>query len=151
MHSNNDSATARQTEILLVDDDDGDVLLTQKTFEKAKIYNNLHVVRDGCEALEFLRRNGDYAAAQRPDLILLDMHMPNMDGMQTLKEIAVDSDLASIPIFILTSSLSDIETIQNQGLPATNFIEKPVDLDKVAKIVKSLGNFWFSIVRVADV
>jgi two-component system response regulator len=150
MPSNNHSAQVRRAEILLVDDDEGDVLLTQKTFQRVKLYNHLHVVRNGVEALALLHRQGKYSSAQRPDINLMDMHMPEKDGMQTLKEIKADSDLVSIPVFILTSSLLDIENIKKHGLPAPNFVEKPIDLDKVSKIVNSLEDFGLGIVRVSD-
>ncbi len=135
-------------DILLVEDDEGDVLLTKKALANGKIYNSLCVAKDGVEALAFLRKEGEYAAAPRPDLILLDLNMPRMDGRETLAQIKQDENLRSIPIVVLTTSDSDQDVLQSYDLQASCYITKPVDLEKFTSVVRAIKDFWFSVVKL---
>ncbi|HUE97028.1 MAG TPA: response regulator [Longimicrobiaceae bacterium] len=135
-------------EILLVEDNPGDVRLTREAFKDAKVRNNLHVVDDGVKALEFLRSEGEYAAAPRPDLILLDLNLPRKGGREVLQEIKSDPDLLQIPVVVLTSSEADQDIAQAYELHANCFITKPVDLDQFLSVVRSLEDFWLTIVRL---
>jgi CheY-like chemotaxis protein len=135
------NSTPELIDILLVDDDEGDVLLTRKALDRGKMLNNLHVARDGVEALEFLRKEGDFSDAVRPDLILLDLNMPRKDGRQTLAEIKSDPDLKGIPVVILTTSESNIDVAESYNLQASCFITKPVDLTQFTKVIESLKEF----------
>lgn len=137
----------KQIDILLVDDDEGDVLLTQKALDRGKMLNKLHVARDGVEALEFLRRAGKFSDAVRPDLILLDLNMPRKDGRQTLAEIKADPDLKGIPVVILTTSESDMDVAESYNLQASCFVTKPVDLTQFTKVIESLKEFWLCVVK----
>lgn len=135
-------------QILLVEDDPGDVELTQYMIKKAKIFVNLHVVTDGLEAMAFLRREGKFAGATRPDLILLDLNLPGMDGREVLAEVKADPALKSIPVVVLTTSQSDEDVLKSYCLGANCFVTKPVGLDQFAKLVAALEDFWFTIVRL---
>ena len=134
--------------ILLVEDSPGDVRLTREAFKDAKIYINLHVAKDGIEAMAFLNREGEYAAVPRPDLILLDLNLPRKDGRQVLEEIKESPSLKSIPVVILTTSASDEDVLRSYRLHANCYISKPVDLDGFLKVVASIDNFWLSIVTL---
>jgi len=138
----------RPIEILLVEDNPGDVRLTQEAFREAKVNNELHRVEDGVEAIKFLRREDQYENARRPDLILLDLNLPKKDGREVLSEIKSDKDLKAIPVVILTTSKAeeDIEKMYNGH--ANCYISKPVDIDKFVTVVKSIESFWFSIVKL---
>lgn len=136
----------RPAEILLVEDNPGDVELTREGFQEAKIKNNLHVVPDGVAAMEFLRREGKYAEAPRPDIVLLDLNLPKKDGREVLAEIKDDDDLKTIPVVILTTSKADEDIVKSYQLSANCYITKPVDYAGFAQIVKSIENFWFSVV-----
>lgn len=135
-------------EILLVEDSPGDVRLTQEALKDSKLYNNLNVVPDGVEALAFLRRQGHYANAPRPDLILLDLNLPRMDGRQVLQEIKNDENLKRIPVVVLTTSSNETDIFITYNLHANCYISKPVDFTQFINVVKSIESFWFSIVKL---
>jgi CheY-like chemotaxis protein len=148
-----DGATQRMPkliDILLVDDDPGDVLLTRKALSNGKIYNKLHVAEDGIEALSFLRREGKFADAPRPELILLDLNMPRKDGRETLAEIKADENLRGIPVVILTTSDADQDVAKSYNLQASCYITKPVDLEQFTKVVQSINNFWLCVVTFPE-
>jgi chemotaxis family two-component system response regulator Rcp1 len=135
-------------EILLVEDNLGDVRLTVEALKDAKVHNNLHVAEDGVEAMAFLRREGKYADAPRPDLILLDLNLPKKDGREVLAEIKEDPDLRRIPVVILTVSRAEEDILRSYDLHANCYITKPVNLDQFLKVVKSTEEFWFTIVKL---
>lgn len=135
-------------EILLVEDSPGDVRLTKEALKDSKLYNNLNVVPDGVEAIAFLRREGNYANAPRPDLILLDLNLPRMDGRQVLQEIKNDDSLKRIPVVVLTTSANETDIFITYNLHANCYITKPVDFSQFMSVVKSIENFWFSIVKL---
>ena len=135
-------------EVLLVEDSPGDVRLTREAFKDAKVHINLHVAYDGAEAMAFLKREGAHADAPRPDLILLDLNLPKKSGREVLEEIKEDPVLMSIPVVILTTSASEQDILRSYLLHANCFITKPVDLDGFLKVVKSIDNFWLSIVKL---
>jgi CheY-like chemotaxis protein len=138
----------RPIEILLVEDNPGDVRLTIEALKEAKVRNRLSVAKDGVEALAFLRREGSYAEAARPDLILLDLNLPRKDGREVLAEIKVDTSLRSIPVVILTTSRADQDILKSYELHANCYITKPVDLDQFITVVKSIESFWLTIVTL---
>jgi two-component system, chemotaxis family, response regulator Rcp1 len=135
-------------EILLVEDSPGDVRLTREALKDAKMYINLHVAEDGVEATAFLNREGKYADVPRPDLILLDLNLPKKNGRHVLQEIKESPSLKSIPVVILTTSASEEDVLRSYQLHANCYITKPVDLDGFIKVVKSIDNFWLSIVKL---
>ncbi|BCR04211.1 two-component system response regulator [Desulfuromonas versatilis] len=135
-------------EILLVEDNPGDIRLTQEALKEAKIFNNLHVARDGEEALAFLKRTAPFLQAPRPDIILLDLNLPKLDGREVLGEIKQDPQLRSIPVVILTTSDAEEDILKAYDLHANCYINKPVDLQKFMEIVKQIEAFWFSIVKL---
>ena len=135
-------------EILMVEDNPGDVRLTQEALKESKVRNKMHVVGDGVEALAFLRREGQYAAAPRPDLILLDLNLPKMNGREVLVEIKEDPDLKRIPVVILTISQAEEDILKTYNLHANCYITKPVDFDQFIKIVRSIEEFWLTIVKL---
>lgn len=141
-------STGTPIEILMVEDNPGDVRLTVEALKETKVRNNLNVVRDGAEALAFLRRQGRYETAPRPDLILLDLNVPRIDGRRVLAEIKADADLRRIPVVILTSSQAEEDIIRTYDLQANCYVTKPVDLDQFIKVVQSIETFWLSIVRL---
>jgi CheY-like chemotaxis protein len=134
--------------VLLVEDNPGDVRLTIEALEENKFHVDLDVVKDGIEALEFLRQQGQYAEARRPDLILLDLNLPRKDGREVLAEIKSDPDLQRIPVVILTTSQAEEDILKTYNLHANCYVTKPVDLDQFIKVVKSIEEFWFTIVRL---
>ena len=137
--------------ILLVEDNDGDARLTIEALKKdAKINNELHHVKDGVEAMAYLQRKGEYNAqnAPRPDLILLDLNMPRMDGREVLNEIQKNPELVSIPVIVLTTSQSEIDIIQSYDLNANCYISKPVEFDSFMKVIHSINQFWFTVVKL---
>ena len=138
----------RPIQILLVEDNPGDADLTREGLEESKIRNKLHVVRDGVEAMEFLQKKGRYADVARPDLILLDLNMPRMDGREVLAAIKADKKLRAIPVCVLTSSEAEKDVVQSYELHANCYITKPVDLDGMTRIVKSIESFWLQIVKL---
>jgi len=143
-----DTAFSRPAEILLVEDNPGDVRLTEETLKDFKVLNHLSVVGDGVEALVFLRREGKYASASRPDLILLDLNLPRKDGREVLAEIKVDEQLRRIPVVILTTSSAEQDILSSYELHANCYIKKPVDLDQFAAVVRSIEAFWFTTVKL---
>ncbi len=138
----------KPVEILLVEDNPGDVRLTQEALNDGKVRNNMHVVEDGVEAVAFLRREGKYADAPRPDLILLDLNLPKKDGREVLAEIKTDEDLKRIPVVVLTTSKAEQDIFRAYDRHANCYITKPVDLDQFIKIVKGIEEFWFTIVKL---
>ena len=138
----------RPIQILLVEDNPGDVDLTREGLNESKIRNKLHVVRDGVEAMDFLRKKGRYADAARPDLILVDLNMPRMGGREVLAAIKADKKLRAIPVCVLTSSEAEKDIVQSYDLHANCYITKPVDLDGMIRIVKSIESFWLQIVKL---
>jgi chemotaxis family two-component system response regulator Rcp1 len=135
-------------EILLVEDNPGDVLLIQEALRDSKVHNALHVAQDGEEAMAFLLRQGDHIEAPRPDLILLDLNLPKKDGYEVLSEIKNDEKLKDIPVVILTTSQREEDILKSYRLSANCFITKPVDLNQFFKVIQSVEDFWFSIVKL---
>ena len=135
-------------EILLVEDSPGDVRLTREAFKDAKVHINLRVASDGAEAMDFLNRAGEHANALRPDLILLDLNLPKKDGREVLEEIKQSPTLKSIPVVVLTTSASDADILRSYKLHANCYITKPVDLDGFLNVVRSIDNFWLSVVQL---
>jgi two-component system, chemotaxis family, response regulator Rcp1 len=143
-----DKGACRPIEILMVEDNPGDVRLTVEALKEAKVRNNLHTVEDGVEALAFLRREGRYAEVPRPDLVLLDLNLPKMNGREVLAEIKEDPDLKRIPVVILTISQAEQDIVKSYNLHANCYITKPVDLDQFLEVVKSIENFWLTVVML---
>ncbi len=135
-------------EILLVEDNPGDVELTTMALQDAKIINHVTVVEDGLEAMALLHRQGKYATASRPDAILLDLNLPKMDGRAVLAEIKRDEDLRTIPVVVLTTSDDDADILKAYDLHANCYVTKPVDVKQFLKVVKSIEDFWFTIVKL---
>jgi two-component system, chemotaxis family, response regulator Rcp1 len=140
--------SGRPIEILLVEDNPGDVRLTIEGLNEGKVRNNLHVARDGVEALAFLRREAPFADAVRPDLILLDLNLPRKDGREVLADIKSDHDLRTIPVVVLTTSRAEQDVLHSYQLQANCYITKPVDLEQFITVVKSIENFWLTIVTL---
>jgi two-component system, chemotaxis family, response regulator Rcp1 len=139
---------SRPVEILLVEDNPGDVRLTREALREGKVRNNLYVAPDGVEALRFLRREGEYADAVRPDLILLDLNLPKKDGREVLEDIKADPALRYLPVVVLTSSEAEQDIVRAYDLHANCYVTKPVDLDQFIHVVHSIENFWFTIVKL---
>jgi two-component system response regulator len=135
-------------EILLIEDNPGDVELTKIALEDSKISVNLNIVEDGVEAIAFLRREGKYANVPHPDIILLDLNLPKKDGREVLAEIKADEKLKRIPVVVLTTSQAEEDVLKVYNLSANCYITKPVDFDQFVKIVQSIENFWFTIVKL---
>ncbi len=140
--------SVKPVEILLVEDNPGDVRLTIEGLREGKVRNNLQIVEDGAEALAYLKREGKYKDAVRPDLILLDLNLPKKDGREVLSEIKADEDLRHIPVVVLTSSKAEQDILRAYSLHANCYITKPVDLDQFISVVESIEDFWFSIVKL---
>lgn len=138
----------RPIEILMVEDNPGDVRLTLEALKEGKVRNNLHTVADGEEAMKFLRRQDNYAKAPRPDLILLDLNLPKKNGREVLAEIKADPDLKRIPVVILTVSEAEQDIIKSYNLHANCYITKPVNLEQFIQVVRSIEDFWLSIVML---
>lgn len=139
---------SRAIDILLVEDDPGDELITREAFEHNKINNNLYVARDGEEGLDFLYRRGEYADAPTPDLILLDLNLPKYDGRQLLEQIKSDADLCHIPIVVLTTSSAEEDILRSYKLHANAYVTKPVDLDQFMSAVRQIDQFFVQVVRL---
>jgi CheY-like chemotaxis protein len=133
---------------MLVEDNPGDVRLTREALREAEIRNRLHVVRDGVEALAWLRREGAFGGAPRPDLILLDLNLPRKDGRQVLAEIKADPDLRRIPVVVLTTSQDEDDILRSYNLYANSYIVKPVDLERFMGVVRSIEAFWLTVVKL---
>ena len=144
----NGATSGRPIEILLVEDNPGDVRLTVEGLKESKVRNNLHVARDGVEAMEFLRRTGRYGGAVRPDLILLDLNLPRMDGREVLAEVKSDAKLKTIPVVVLTTSRAEQDVLRSYELQANCYITKPIDLEQFIDVVRSIEDFWFTIVTL---
>ena len=138
----------RPVEILLVEDNPGDVRLAIEALKEAKVRNNLHVVEDGVEAMAFLRKEGQYTAVPRPDVVLLDLNLPKKDGREVLAEIKADDNLKRIPVVILTVSKAEEDILKTYNLHANCYITKPLDLDQFLSVVKSIEDFWLTIVTL---
>ena len=135
-------------EILLVEDNPGDVRLTKEALKEGKVYSNLHTVKDGVEAMEFLRRQGKYKDVPRPDIILLDLNLPRKDGREVLEEIKSDEVLKRIPVVVLTTSKAEEDVVRTYNLHANCYVTKPVDLEKFMVVVKSIDVFWLTVVTL---
>jgi two-component system, chemotaxis family, response regulator Rcp1 len=138
----------RPIQILLIEDNPGDVLLTKEALTEGKVANNLAVAIDGEEALAFLRREGKYEGAIRPDLILLDLNLPRKDGREVLAEIKDDPDLRRIPVVVLTTSNAEQDILKTYDLHANCYIRKPVDLQQFLQVIRAIDDFWLTIVRL---
>jgi two-component system, chemotaxis family, response regulator Rcp1 len=145
---NHNSTDWRPIEILLIEDNPGDVDLTKEALQEAKVRNRLHVVDDGAKAVEFLYKRGEYADAPRPDIILLDLNLPKKDGRQVLVEIKADPQLAEIPVVILTTSQAEEDIVRSYQLHANCYITKPVDFKQFMRVVKSIEEFWLTVVKL---
>ena len=137
-------------EVLLVEDDPGDELMTREAFEDNKIRNTLHVVRDGQEALDFLYRQGEYGDAPRPDLVLLDLNLPKYDGRQVLERIKTDPEMALIPVVVLTTSSAEEDILRSYKLHANAYVTKPVDFDGFIEAIKQIDHFFVSVVQLPN-
>jgi CheY-like chemotaxis protein len=144
------ASTGRAIEILLVEDNPGDVRLTIEALNEGHMRNNLRVARDGVEALEFLRHQGRFADAVRPDLILLDLNLPRMDGREVLAAVKSDPQLKTIPIVVLTTSHAEQDILNSYELQANCYITKPVDLEKFITVIRSIENFWLTVVTLPN-
>ena len=138
----------RQIEVLLVEDDPGDVVMTREAFHDYKVRNTLHVVNDGTEAMAFLRQEGEFAGRPRPDLVLLDLNLPKMDGREVLEAIKSDPDLASIPVVVLTTSENEDDVLRSYSLHANAYVTKPVDFERFIEVVRQIDDFFISVVRL---
>jgi len=138
----------RQVEILLVEDDPGDVLMTREAFADYKLRNQLHVVDDGAEAMAFLRQEGQYSDRPRPDLVLLDLNLPRMDGREVLEAIKSDPELASIPVVVLTTSEAEDDVLRSYSLHANAYVTKPVDFERFIEVVRQIDDFFVTVVRL---
>ena len=138
----------KPVEILLVDDNPGDARLAVEAFKEAKVRNNIHIVDDGIKAMAFLRREGEYAQMPHPDVILLDLNLPKKDGRQVLAEIKADADLKRIPVVVLTVSKAEEDILKSYNLHANCYITKPIDLDQFLEVIKSIENFWLTVVTL---
>jgi CheY-like chemotaxis protein len=140
--------TVEPIRILMAEDDPEDQMFVRKAFREARSINVLACVNDGEELLQYLRRQGKYAKAAPPDVLLLDLNMPKMDGMEALKEIKSDPDLKSIPVVILTTSAADEDIIRSYDLGASSYIQKPVTFEKMLEVVETIGKYWLGIVKL---
>ena len=139
---------AAPIEILLVEDNLGDMRLTQEALKEGKVYSNLHWAKDGVEALEFLQRRGKHQNAPRPDIILLDLNLPRKDGREVLEEIKTDDELKQIPVVVLTTSKAEEDVVRSYALHANCYVTKPVDLEKFIVVVQSIDRFWLTVVTL---
>jgi two-component system, chemotaxis family, response regulator Rcp1 len=135
-------------EILLIEDNMRDARLAQETLKDSKVHNNLYCVEDGVEAMDFLRRQKEYAGAPPPDLILLDLNLPRKDGREVLAEIKEDPKLRLIPVVIMTSSEAERDLVRTYGLHANAYVVKPIDLDRFVEVVQAIKDFWLTIVKL---
>jgi len=140
---------AKPIEILLVEDNPGDVRLTKEALKDSRVANNLHITMDGVEALAFLRKQGKHAGVPRPDLILLDLNLPKKNGREVLEEIKKEEALRHIPVVILTTSQAEQDVVESYRLQANAYVTKPVDLDQFLKVVSSIEQFWLEIVKLS--
>jgi CheY-like chemotaxis protein len=138
----------RPIEVLLVEDDEGDVLMTREALEEGKVLNRLNVVGDGVEAINYLRRTANHRRATRPDLILLDLNLPKIDGRQVLAEVKGDPGLRRIPIVVLTTSEAEEDVLRSYDLHANAYVTKPVDFDRFVEVIRQIDEFFISVVRL---
>ncbi|MFG1700799.1 response regulator [Nonomuraea sp. NPDC049309] len=138
----------RPIEVLLVEDDPGDILLTREAFDLNKVHNRLNVVNDGEQAMAFLRREGAYADAPRPDLILLDLNLPRMSGTEVLREVKADAVLRTIPVVVLTTSEAEEDILRSYRLHANAYVTKPVDFEQFIRVVRQIDDFFVSVVKL---
>ena len=143
-----DAETVRPIEVLLVEDDEGDVLMTREALHEGKVLNRLTVVGDGVEAVDYLRRNEPYTDAPRPDLILLDLNLPKKDGRQVLADIKADAELRRIPVVVLTTSAADEDVLGSYDLHANAYVTKPVDFDRFVEVIRQIDDFFISVVQL---
>jgi CheY-like chemotaxis protein len=141
-------ATGRPIVILMVEDNPGDVRLTQEALKEGKVHNTMYVVGDGVEAMAFLRHQGEHINAPRPDLILLDLNLPKKDGREVLAEVKEDPDLRRIPVVILTTSSAEEDILKSYDLHANCYVTKPVDLEQFLTVVKRVNGFWLEVVKL---
>jgi CheY-like chemotaxis protein len=132
----------------LVEDNEGDAHLTQEALKKAKVRNRVHVASDGVEAMQFLKREGEFTQAPRPDLVLLDLNLPNMDGREVLEAMKADAELRTIPVVVVTSSAAEQDVVRSYSLNANCYVTKPVDLQQFFHVLGSVGDFWLDIVKL---
>jgi len=144
----NTGELGRPAEILLVEDNPGDVRLTMRALQEGKVRNHLTVIPDGEEALAFLHRQGQYADAARPDLILLDLNLPKIDGREVLAELKADESLRRIPVVVLTASKAEEDILRSHNLNVNSYVAKPVDLEQFLRLVKSVQDFWLTVVKL---
>jgi CheY-like chemotaxis protein len=135
-------------DVLLVEDDPGDVVLIKEAFEYNKVHNALHIVSDGVEALEFLYQRGRYEGAPRPDLVLLDLNLPRKDGREVLEEVKADRDLRTIPVVVLTTSEAEEDILRSYDLHANAYVTKPVDFDRFIEVVRLIDDFFVTVVKL---
>ena len=135
-------------DILLVEDDDGDVLMTREAFEYHKIRNRLHVVNDGEKALQFLRRQGPYGDVPRPGLILLDLNLPRKDGREVLADLKADPELCVIPVVVLTTSEAEEDILRSYSLHANAYVSKPVDFSRFVEVIRQIDEFFVTVVKL---
>ena len=145
-----DQEPGEPADVLLVEDNPGDVRLTREAFEQGDVATNLHVANDGDEALAFLRNEGEYANAPTPDIVLLDLNLPRKNGDEVLAEIHADPELAGVPVVVLTSSESESDVVRCYDLQANAYLTKPVDPGEFIEMVRAFEEFWLSIVRLPD-
>jgi CheY-like chemotaxis protein len=143
-----DGGRGQVVDVLLVEDDPGDVLMTREAFEHHKIRDQLHVVNDGEQALQFLYRTGEYASAPRPGLILLDLNLPRRDGLEVLAELKQDPGLRVIPVVILTTSQSDDDIMRSYALHANAYVSKPVDVERFMDVIRQIDTFFITVVNL---
>jgi CheY-like chemotaxis protein len=141
-----DVTSSKVIDVLMVEDDDGDILMTREAFEYYKVQNRLHVVSDGEQALQFLRRQGPYADAPRPGLILLDVNLPRVSGLEVLAELKNDPDLLVIPVVMLTTSRAEEDIVRSYSLHANAFVTKPVDFEHFMDAIRQIDNFFLTLV-----
>ncbi len=145
-----DSGSLSVVDVLLVEDDPGDVLMTREAFEYHKLRNTLHVVTDGEQALDFLHQRGDYTGARRPGLILLDLNLPRRDGREVLAEIKADARLRTIPVVVLTTSEAEEDILRSYSLYANAYVSKPVDFDRFIEVIRQIDDFFITLVKLPN-
>ena len=143
-----DGDSTNMVDVLLVEDDPGDVLMTREAFEHHKIRNQLHVVGDGEQALQFLHQTGEYAGAPRPGLILLDLNLPRRDGLEVLAELKEDPRLRVIPVVVLTTSQAEEDILRSYALHANAYVSKPVDFERFMDVIRQIDNFFITVVEL---
>ena len=144
----NEISKSKSVELLLVEDNPVDIKLTTRALKKGKLLNDLHVVRDGVEAMNFLHNEGEFSDAPRPDLILLDLNMPRKDGREVLSDIKNDDELKYIPVIVLTTSDAEQDVLKSYNLHANSYITKPVDFDQFVEAIRKFEEFWLAVVRL---